>query len=103
MSQEEIKSFTLGQTVRLRAEFRDDLNVLTDPDALTFKCKPAGGGDLIEYIYGTDNELVRESTGKFYVHQTVETAGTWFYKYRAVKNSLVETIEREFVVEGSQF
>ena len=98
-----ISRFTLGQTVRCGVDVTDENDELVDPDTLTFKIKSPVTATETEYEFGTDAELVQDLEGQFHVDFDVAEAGTWFYRYIAVKDSITTTIDREFVVARSQF
>lgn len=93
--------FDLGDLVRCSAEFRNSADVLVDPATVTFKIKPPES-DVVEYIYGTDTELIKDSTGKYHVDIDANSAGTWFYRFFSTGSSQGAS-EREFVVARSQF
>ena len=69
----------LNQLVRLKGEFRQS-GTLFDPTSV--KCairRP--GGKVVEYVYGTDAALVKESTGLYYVNQLMHLSGVWGYRF----------------------
>ncbi len=38
-------------------------------------------GVTTTYVYLTDNELVKDSTGKYHVDINANAAGTWYYRF----------------------
>jgi len=54
----------------------------TDPTALTFRHKDPAG-TLAAFVWGTDAELVRESTGTFHVDLIVAASGRHHYRWEA--------------------
>lgn len=76
--------YTRGQEIHCSAEFKAYVTGVlqnVDPDYVYFKYKRPGM-DTITYIYGTDAELKKSATGKYYVDlDTTGHAGTWFYKF----------------------
>src|SRR5689334_164470 len=71
-----------GQGLRVSAEFRAD-RALTDPSAVRFKLKKPSDDDTEVFTYGTDDEIVRESTGKYYVDLTLDESGSWHYRWES--------------------
>jgi hypothetical protein len=70
----------VGQQPKLTADFKTTAGVLTDPSAVTFKIK-LPSGTTTTYVYGVDSQLVRASTGSYYVLWTLTSAGTHTYSY----------------------
>ena len=70
-----------SNVIRISVQFRDpDTKALFDPNTVSAKfADPAG--TITTYDYGTDAELVKDSTGKYHVDVTVELVGTWFYTF----------------------
>lgn len=66
--------FNIGQQVRITGTFRDSSGALTNPTAVSFSYKE--GDTTTTYVYGTDAELVRDSTGVYHVDITPTVAGT---------------------------
>lgn len=96
-----INEFSVGDLVRITAEFRDIAAALTDPAVVRFQKKnPAG--TVVAYLYGTDGQLVKDSTGKYHVDVDANLAGTWFYRFYST-GSAQAAEEKEFRVAGSQF
>jgi hypothetical protein len=92
-----------GRLVRCEANFRnpEDGYVLVDPDAITFKFKTPSGSTTI-YQYGTNNQLVREATGVYYVNVVASEAGTWSYRFEA-SGGFVGNNEDSFTVGAGAF
>lgn len=98
-----INTFGNGQTVRCDVDVTDENDELIDPDTLTFKILSPVTATETVYEFGTDAELVQDLEGEFHVDFDVTEAGTWFYRYIAVKDDITQVIDREFVVARSQF
>ena len=64
--------FIRGNTPRVYIELRNSEKALVDPDTLSFKFK-ADNIEEVKYIYGTDDEIVRESLGVYYALLYLET------------------------------
>jgi len=72
-------TYDVGDKVRMSAAFTSS-GAATDPTGLTFKIKvPAG--TVTTYVYGTDAELVKDSTGNYHVDFTVAASGRHVYRF----------------------
>lgn len=73
--------FADGSIVRARVTYTDpDTGVVTDPAGVSVVIR-APDGTKTTYIYGTDNELVRESAGVYHVLITLSQVGTYKWKW----------------------
>jgi len=68
--------------VRLRMTLRDLAGDIADPTQLVFSIKEPSG-DITTYIWGIDDEVVRDSEGIFYVDWDASEVGTHYYKWQA--------------------
>lgn len=73
--------FAEGNLVKLEAEYRDPANALFNPTAVSIKVtNPAG--TTTTYVYGTDADLIRSSTGMYYINiDTTDKPGKWKYRW----------------------
>jgi hypothetical protein len=88
----------VGQQPKLTADFKTTAGVLTDPSAVTFKIK-LPSGTTTTYVYGVDSQLVRASTGSYYVLWTLTVAGTHRYSFTGT-GALTAYNETVFVVHA---
>jgi hypothetical protein len=96
-------SYQIGDCVRLSASFRAlATGALTDPTTVTFKTKVGESGAVTTYVYGTDAELVKDSTGVFHVDLPFTQAGTHYYRFVGT-GAVKAAVEDELEVEPSQF
>ena len=69
-----------GALVRVTAAFTNSADAAIDPDVVNLSFKnPAG--TVVTYVYVTDAELVKDSTGNYHVDIDAATAGTWYYRW----------------------
>lgn len=76
------EEFILGQRPRFQHWFYLG-KILTDPTSVKFIYKRPDWDDPFVLIYGVDIELVRLSTGKFYVDLLLDVAGLWRWRYES--------------------
>lgn len=95
-----MNSYTLGSLVRLTATFEVS-DVATNPTAITFKLRKPDG-TVVTYVYGTDAELVRGSTGVFYVDWTMAAEGVHAWRM-AGTGAAIGAAEKTFTVLESAF
>ena len=94
-------NYISGTIVRNNAVFRTLANDATDPISVTFKME-IPSGVITTYEYGTDSELVRASTGVYYVDWTTATAGAYKYRFSSV-GTVTGANEAQFTVPTSPF
>ncbi len=70
----------LGDLVRVSVEFRNTSGDLADPTAVNMSQRTPAGVTTT-YIYSTDAELVKDSTGKYHVDVSASEAGVWYYRF----------------------
>lgn len=93
-------NYTLGNVIKLAANFKAN-SADVDPTTITFKLKDPLGV-ITTYIYGTNAELVKESTGDYYVHYTPLVEGRHTYRfssgttYIAAEESTFDVVESQF-------
>lgn len=94
-------TYDIGDVVRCRAIFTDSDSVAVDPAAVVFKFK-APGSAIVTYTYGVDGQILKTSTGNYYVDLTIATAGTYRYRFAAT-GSGASAGEKTFLVSESAF
>lgn len=104
-SNQTINTYDIGDNVRCSAAFTDANSTAFDPDVVRFKLKPQGQS-ITTYVYGTDSELVKDSTGNYHVDVDVTSLpGTWYYRFEGESSAGVGQGADEvwFQVEKSVF
>jgi uncharacterized protein YfaS (alpha-2-macroglobulin family) len=69
-----------GDLVRCTAAFTDTAGTAIDPTTVSFRVKDPAG-TITTYAYGTDSELVKDSTGNYHVDIDANTDGIWAYRF----------------------
>jgi len=94
-------SYDVGDVVRCTGTFTTAAGVATDPTAVNFKVRTPAG-TVTTYVYGTDAELVKASTGVYTVDVPLTTTGTWAYRFYSTGTGQAAA-EATFWVEQSAF
>jgi len=82
------KTYDIGEPARCWFKTKNDAGAYADPSTVTVKVKAydiynVPIGETEAFIYGTDAELVKDSTGKFYILVTPTEAGTIHLEWTA--------------------
>ena len=76
-----VSEYDVRDLVRVSVVWTDADSVAVDPDIVRFKWRTPNG-TLTTYLYLTDAELVKDSTGNYHVDVTVtNNPGTWYYRF----------------------
>jgi len=90
-----------GDLVRVSATFTNADDDSADPTAVTFKWQQPDGTET-EYVYGEDDELVKDDTGDYHVDLSPTTAGRHYVRFEGT-GSVQAAVEGWFAVRGSEF
>ena len=94
-------TYDVGDEVRLSAAFEKPANTPADPGTIVFKVKDPSG-NITTYTYGSDAQLVKDSTGNYHVDVTIDEEGTWFYRFTGT-GTVVAAGESFFYARESHF
>jgi uncharacterized NAD-dependent epimerase/dehydratase family protein len=92
-----------GTELRLNVSFYDTDGVLVDPTTVTFKVRCEATGQITTYVYGTDAEVGKTSTGLYYADTTPDRGGRWSIRWETTGTGTTFTVEDDFVVRASPF
>ena len=87
----------VGNKIRLTCSFTNLAGTATDPTTVTFKIREPDG-TITTYIYGTDAEVVKSSTGVFYVEWILAQGGLTLYAFIGT-GTVTARYEGSFFVE----
>lgn len=73
-------NYQVGDLVRVTGTFTDINGNLIDPTSVLFSFKTPAGS-ITTYVYLTDAQLVKDSTGVYHVDVNANTIGTWPYRF----------------------
>lgn len=96
-----INLYHLGDLIRCSVTFQTAAGTVNDPGAIAFKVKPPVG-NIQTYVYGTDAELVKDSTGIYHVDILTTVSGRWRYRFEGTVSGQAAS-EHEFVIAPSRF
>lgn len=68
--------FDLGDIMRVTATFTDSGGNAVDPDTVTFSVLH-DDDEQVDYVYGTDVEVVQQTTGVYYLDVELDDTGYW--------------------------
>lgn len=91
--------YSRDSLVRISSEFTVS-GTDTDPTTVTCYYKDPTGV-VTTLVYGSNNALVRDVTGKYHVDISATIAGNWWYRFEAT-GTVTAANEAEFVVSLSQ-
>jgi hypothetical protein len=74
-------TYDVGDEVRITGTFTDADGNAQDPTAVFFAFLAPSATSATTYEYGTDAELVKDSTGVYYVDLDLDEAGLWRYRF----------------------
>lgn len=92
----------IGDIYRVTISFVDENSAAADPTAVTFRFRKPDG-TRTAYVYVTDPEVVKSSTGVYYVDLSLDQAGVWTWRFEGVGGSAASADEDNFTVESSVF
>lgn len=95
-----VNQYLRGRVVRVTGTVVNENGTPVNPTTMTFKVKnPAG--TTTTYVYGTDSQVVRPSTGNFYVDVTASAEGRYQYRWESTAPNGAD--EGEFRCDGGNF
>jgi hypothetical protein len=73
-------SYTIGDQSRLSAAFATAAGAAVDPTVVTLKIKTPAL-TVTSHVYGTDANVIKDSTGNFHYDLTLSQSGTYRYRW----------------------
>jgi hypothetical protein len=92
----------VNSPVRIAANFQDDTRTDIDPDTVAVKIY-SPQGVITTYVYATDAEVIKASTGDYYIDYTPNESGQWFYRWETTGDNEAIAVEGYFRVQSSPF
>jgi hypothetical protein len=75
-----MENFFQGNLVRVQVTFTDITGVVTDPTVVTAKIENPSKV-ITTYVYLATADIVRVSTGVYYIEVDLNQGGIWFYRF----------------------
>ncbi len=94
------ETWDIGDQRRSIGAFTSAPNVPADPSAVSYFVKRPGGA-VTEFAYGTDEEVVKDSTGVYHVDVTIDVAGGWSERWEGAGGAATAAGETRFQVRRS--
>jgi hypothetical protein len=89
-------------TLRLTVSFTDENGNAVDPTTVTFSSS-SPGGTLTSYVYDTDDEVGKASTGNYYADIVPDESGRWHFRWKTTGSGTAIATEGDFIVQASKF
>ena len=95
-------NYDLGDKVKVSATFTDpdDSEAAYDPSVVKVSHKDPSG-NVTTWTYGTDSEVVKDSTGNYHALIDADEAGTWYYRWFSTGTGQAAE-EQQFRVKAAQ-
>lgn len=92
-------SYAQGNLVHVSAIFKNSAGTKTDP--VVVKCSVRDPSNTTTtYVFGDDEEVVRDGTGRYSMNIDADTAGTWYYRWWSTGGGQAAA-EGEFTVNAA--
>jgi hypothetical protein len=96
-----MNSYAIGNLVRVSVVFANSADAAVDPDVVGVQVRnPAG--TVTALAYGPDAEVVKASTGHYYLDVDADEPGEWLYRWYSMGTGQAAA-EGAFTVEASVF
>lgn len=92
-------TYDKGDLVRVSGAFANSSGTAIDPTVVRFSFTNPGG-TTTSYVYPTDVQLVKDSTGNYHVDIDAATVGTWLYRFYSTGTGQAAA-EGEFFVKSN--
>jgi hypothetical protein len=96
-----MNTYARGTSVQVSVEFLDLSKAAFDPATVICQIKTPAGTETT-YTYGDDDELVRDSAGKYHLWVDADESGSWAYRFKGTDDVDVAN-EATFDVNESEF
>src|SRR4051812_27533596 len=92
-------SYIQGQLVRVNGAFKTGSGVALDPTTVIITIvRP--DGERNSYTYGTDADVIKDSTGNYHINVSATIPGTWVYWWHSTGTGQAAD-EQSFVVKAA--
>lgn len=95
-------AYSVGDSVRITGTWTNAAGTAVDP-AGVFAAYRDPSGNTTTLTYGVDAELVKDSTGVYYVDVDADEAGWWHYRFYSTGEGKAASKPLAFVVAVATF
>lgn len=74
--------YLIGEYTRLSVVVTNTAGTAADPGSLTLRLRQPDGTALA-YDYGTDAEVIKDSTGHYHADIALDQAGVWLWRWQS--------------------
>lgn len=92
--------YDLGDLIRASTAFTNTAGVATDPTVITVMHR-VGIDTVSTYVYGTDEQVAKDSTGNYHIDILADTAGVHFVRWTGT-GTITAADEDTWVVKKSR-
>ena len=96
-----MNEFVKGNVVRCSTTFTNLAGAAIDPTTVSFSFKTPAGVTTT-YVYPTDAQLVKDSTGNYHVDISADTEGTYYWRFFSTGTGKA-AYEGSFAIPDSEF
>lgn len=96
-----LPAYDKGDLVRSSVAFLNASSVATDPTTITVKVEDPSQNEST-YVYGTDADVVKDSTGNYHLDVTPDETGTWVVRWIGT-GTVAQVDEDPFYCKRSDF
>ena len=76
-------TYDVGDEIRCTGTFTDADGDAQDPASVFFSFEAPSDASVTQYEYGVDTEVVKSSTGVYYVDLSIDESGMWYYRWHS--------------------
>lgn len=96
-----MNEYTVGNVIRCSTAFTNLAGAAIDPTTVSFSFKTPAGV-VTTYVYPTDVQLVKDSTGNYHVDIAADTEGLYSWRFFSTGTGKA-AVEGQFAVIDSVF
>lgn len=82
--------------------FANASGAAADPGTVTLKIRRENGLETT-HVYGTDANVIKDSTGNYHYDIVLDQHGVWFFRWEGTVSGPIQADEVRIIVEGSPF
>jgi hypothetical protein len=93
-------AYDIGNKIRITGTFTNPLNgdAKVDPDTVYCSvCNPSS--EKTHYEYSVDEEVIKSSTGVYYLDLPLDESGNWYVRWWGVDGLDIATVAEEVFIE----